>query len=150
MIVSKPQTGTLISFTLFLGITIAVISMNILVLMKDPNPAWYTYAILAALTPIGLFVLYKIFIRYKVVRLGNNQIVLSYPILRNTKSYPLESLDYWHEHVVKTGKNSVYKELEIKFKDGIKLTMGHKEHTEYPRMISYLVQKMPKKKRSVA
>lgn len=124
--------------------------MNILVLLKDPQPAWYTYLIIVILIPIAGFVLYKIFIRYKVVRLGNNQIELSYPVLRSSKSYPLDQLEYWKEHLVKTSKNSVYKEVEIRFKDGVKLTMGHKEHTEYPRIIQYLTQKTPKKKQSDA
>lgn len=124
--------------------------MNILVLVKDPQPAWYTYLITVILIPIASFVLYKIFIRYKVVRLGNNQIELSYPVLRNKKVYSLDQLEFWKEHLVKTGKNSVYKEVEIKFKDGIKLTMGHKEHTEYARVIQYLTQKTPKKKQSDA
>jgi len=150
VITSKPQTSAIISFVIFLGLTLAVLSVNILVLTKDPQPAWYTYLIIALLTPIALFVLYKIFIRYKVVKVGNNQIQLSYPVLRQTTSYPLDQLEYWTEHSVKTGKNSWYKELEVKFSDGVKLTMGHKEHTEYSRIVQYLGQKTPKKRRSDA
>ena len=150
MIISKPQTNTIVSFSLFLSLTLAVLSMNILVLIKDPQPAWYTYLIIALLIPIAVFVLYKIFIRYKVIRLGNNQVELSYPVLRSNTKYPLDQIDYWVEHLVKTGKNSVYKEMEIKFKDGVKLTFGQKEHTEYARIVQYLVQKAPKKKRAQA
>lgn len=150
MIISKPQTNTIVSFTFFLLLTLAVLSMNILVLIKDPQPAWYTYLIIALLIPIAVFVLYKIFIRYKVIRLGNNQVELSYPVLRSNTKYPLDQIDYWVEHLVKTGKNSVYKEMEIKFKDGVKLTFGHKEHTEYASVVKYMAQKIPKKKRAQA
>jgi hypothetical protein len=124
--------------------------MNILVLIKDPQPAWYTYLIIAILTPIAIFVLYKIFIRYKIILLGNNQVELTYPVLRQTKKYSLDQIEYWVEHQVKTGKNSIYKETEVKFIDGLKLTIGHKEHTEYARIVQYLSLKAAKKKRSDA
>ena len=149
MIVSRPQTSTVISFVIFLLLTLAVLAMNILVLIKDPRPAWYTYIIIA-LTPIAGFVIYKIFIRYKVIRLGNNQLELSYPVLRSTRKYSLDQIDDWRENQVKTGKNSIYKELEIKFNDGAKLTLGHREHTEYPRIMQYLTQKLAKKRRKDA
>ena len=150
MIISKPQTSTIISFVIFLLLTLAVLSMNVLVVVKDPKPAWFNYLIIALLTPIALFVLYKIFIRYKIIRLGNNQVELNYPVLRNTTKYSLGQIEYWTEHLVKTGKNSLYKEVEIKFMDGVKLTLGHKEHTEYNRIVQYLTQKTPKRKRTNA
>ncbi len=147
MIVSRTQKSTLISFIIFLTATFIVLGMNIYVIIKDLQPAWYTYLIIALLTPIAIFVLYKIFIRYKILRLGNNLIELSYPVLRKTKKYSLDQIDYWAEHTVKTGKNSVYKEAEIKFTDGLLVTIGNKEHTEYPRIVKYLSQKAIKKKR---
>ena len=146
MIVSKPLTSTITSFVFFLIITIVVLGMNVWVLTKDPHPAWYNYAIIALLAPIGLFVFYKIFVRYKIIRLGNNQIEVSFPVLRDSKKYSLAQVSHWTEKQVSTGKKSVYKELEIKFEDGRKVTLGHKEFSEYPRMIQYLIQKVPKKK----
>ena len=150
MIISKPQTSTVVSFVIFLTLTLVVLAMNILVIIKDPQPAWYTYLIIVILIPIAIFVLYKIFIRYKIIRLGNNLVELAYPVLRLTKKYSLDQIEYWVEHKVKTGKNSTYKETEIKFMDGIKLTIGHKEHTEYARIVQYLSLKTAKKKRSDA
>ncbi len=147
MIVSRPQKSTLVSFIIFLTATFIVLGMNIYVIIKDLQPAWYTYLIIALLTPIAIFVLHKIFIRYKILRLGNNLIELSYPVLRKTKKYSLDQIDYWAEHTVKTGKNSIYKEAEIKFRDGLLVTIGNKEHTEYPRIVQYLSLKALKKKR---
>lgn len=146
VIISRPQTSTVTSFVFFLVITIVVSVMNIMVVVQAPHAEWYNYAIIIVLIPLGLLVLYKIFIRYKVLRLGNNQIQISYPVLRQTKYYPLEQITAWVENSVKTGKNSVYKELQIRFADGAKLDIGHKEHTEYARMVQYLQQKVPKKK----
>ncbi|GHN00506.1 hypothetical protein WSM22_19950 [Cytophagales bacterium WSM2-2] len=120
--------------------------MNLLVVLKVPQAAWYNYAIVVVLIPIGTFVLYKIFIRYKILRFGNNQIQIDYPVMRQTKKYSLDEIEAWRENKVKTGKTSEYKELQILFKDKNNLSVGHREHTEYARMVQYLAQKAPRKK----
>jgi hypothetical protein len=146
LIVSRPQTNTLISFALFLIITIVVTVMNLIVITRGLLTAWYNYAVVIVLVPIGLFVLYRIFIRYKILRLGDNKIQIEYPVLRQLKKYSLDQIVAWRENKVKTSKTSEYKELQILFTDKSKLTIGHKEHTEYHRMIQYLIQKAPKKR----
>ena len=123
--------------------------MNSIALVSDRQAAWYNYAVVGVLVPIGIVVFYKIFVRYKILRLGNNQIQVDYPMLRRSKAYPLEQIDQWVENSVKTGKNSEYKELQIRFADGKKISVGHKEHTEYARMVQYLAQKAPGKKASL-
>ena len=148
MIISKPQRTTITSFILFLTITFIVLGMNVWIVRSDPQPAWYNYLVILLLTPIAAFVGYKIFIRYKVIYLGNNLIEISYPVLKTTTKYPLDQIERWTENLVKTGKNSVYKELEIRFKDGQKISMGHKEFTEYDKVIKYLHQKVPQQKKA--
>jgi hypothetical protein len=120
--------------------------MNSIVISRNQLVAWYNYAVVIVLSTIGLFVLYKIFVRYKILKFGNNQIEINYPVLRQSKVYSLDQIDQWIENKVKTGKNSEYKELNIRFTDGKKISVGHKEHTEYTRMAQYLQQKVPKKK----
>jgi len=144
MIISKPLTSTIISFTLFLSVTFVVLGMNVYALLHQP--AWYNYLTIGLLTPIGLFVLYKIFLQYKVIRLGNNQIEVRFPVWRQAKKYNLNDVQFWVENKVKTGKNSVYKELVIKFNDGKKVSMSPKESSEYERSVQYLKQKLAKKK----
>lgn len=131
---------------LFLVITVFVLAFNIRFLIIDPSPAWYTYVVIGLLGPIGIFVLYKVFIRYKTVSFGNNQIEIRFPVLQRQSKYPLQEIKFWRETEVKTGKTASYKELEIRFTDGTKITMGHREVTEYSRMIQYLNQKLPRKK----
>ena len=118
--------------------------MNLIALTREPS--WFTYAIIAVLVPIALVVGYKIFLRYLIIRMGNNEVEIRYPVLRRKYRYPLSEVTSWTENVVKTGKNSVYKELEIRFEDKRKLSFGHKEQTEYSRMVSYLTQKASRKK----
>lgn len=150
MITSKPQTSTITSFVFFLLITVIVVIMNSVAIFRDREASWYNYAVVVVLIPIGILVFYKIFVRYKVLKFGNNQIQIDYPMLRQSKVYPLEQIDQWIENKVKTGKNSEYKELQVQFNDGKKISVGHKEHTEYTRMVQYLSQKAPKKKASVS
>lgn len=145
MIIAKPKTNTILSFTFFLILTLVVVAMNIFSVLK--SPVWYNYAIVVVLTPIGLFVFYKIFIRYKILKFGNNQLEIVFPVLRSSRKYALNQIEYWVEKQVKTGKNSVYKELEMKLNDGSQINIGHKEFTEYLKVISYLIQKIPKKQR---
>ena len=108
--------------------------------------AWYNYLILALLIPIGVFVAYKIFIRYKVIRAGNNAIEIVYPVLKRIESHPLRTILAWRENAIKTGKNSTYKELEILFENKQRINIGQKEHTEYTRLVQYLQHKIPRKK----
>ena len=150
MITSKPQTSTITSFVFFLLITVIVVGMNSVAIFRDREAAWYNYAVVAVLVPIGVVVFYKIFLRYKILRLGNNQIQIDYPMLKRSKVYSLDQIDQWIENKVKTGKNSEYKELQVRFSDGKKISVGHKEHTEYIRMVQYLSQKAPNKKASLS
>lgn len=146
MIFSKPRASTLLSFVIFVLITFIAIVFNILSIISAPSPRWYNFAVIALLTPIGLFVLYRIFIQYKVVSIGNNLIEVRFPLMRRHNKYTIKQVITWSEAVVKTGKNSVYKELEIHFHDKRKLKMGRQEYEEYDRVVQYLARKVPAKK----
>jgi hypothetical protein len=145
VIISKPQTSTLLSFAFFLMLTFSVLTLNIIAIIQK-QAAWYNYLIAGLLVPIGLFVLFKIFIRYKVISMGNNQIEVRYPILNRSEKYAVKSVVAWRENIIKTGKRSTYKQLEILFENQKRLSLGQKEHTEYARLIHYLHQKIPGKK----
>lgn len=145
MIVSKPQPSTLLSFTLFLVITAIVLGLNLQVILAK-QAAWYHYLIIVLLVPIGMFVLYKIFIRYKIIRMGNNMIEIEYPVLRQHEKYPIKSIVAWRENRIKTGKNSTYQQLEILFDSKKRIGIGQREHTEYKQLITYLTKKAGGKK----
>jgi hypothetical protein len=144
VIVSKPRTSTLVSFTFFLIITLGVLIMNLLSIQR--TPAWYNYAVAGLLTPLFLFVFWRIFVQYKVVKMGDQKVEISFPVLRKKRTYPLREVVGWKENAVKTGRHSVFKEMEIQFADRSKLTVGNKEHSEYNRMVGYLSRKLPGKK----
>ena len=147
MIVSRPQTGNLISFIFFFIIAYAVLFINVVILLYDSRPQLLNYLVVIVLTPIAFFITYKVVFRYKMIRMGNGQIEVRYPQFGIHKMYLLKNITYWKESVIKTGKTSAFRELEIKFTDNRKITMGHREYVEYEKMVSYLLQKVPRLKR---
>lgn len=149
MILSKPRSQTLISFTLFLLLTFVVFGLNVTAIVRGTY-AWYNLVIAGILLPLGLFVLYRIFIRYKIIRAGDNRIEVVYPVLKNTHTFTIKQIANWRESVVKTGKNSVFKELEIVFDNRFRIAVGQKEHTEYEKLVQYLQRKVPGKKVAAA
>lgn len=149
MIVSKPRSQTLISFTLFLLLTFLVFGLNVTALLRGTY-AWYNLVIATILLPLGLFVFYRIFIRYKIIRAGDNRIEVVYPVIRKTHAYTVKQIASWRESVVKTGKNSIFKELEIVFDKHFRVTIGQKEHTGYDKLVQYLQRKVPGKKSTAA
>ncbi|MCB0493433.1 MAG: hypothetical protein KDC93_13565 [Cyclobacteriaceae bacterium] len=148
MTISKPLANTLFSFGLFLVISFALVGMSLIEIISDQQPAWYSYLILVVLTPLSLFLAYRIFINYKVIELGNEKITIKYPVKNTRKHYPLGRVAYWRESIVKTGKNSTFKELEIVFDDNFKLNLGLREYSNYPKVQSYLTKKLAKKKQA--
>ncbi len=146
MIVSKPANTTLFSFGVFTVLGTIALGMNVSVLISQPSPAWYTYVIILLLLPLLIFVVIRIFLRYRVVRAGQNQLEVRYPVLRRQTKYRMDQVQVWQENIVRTGKTRVYKELAIRFEDGFILKMGHQEVTEYPRLVAYLQQKAGKKR----
>ncbi len=146
MIVSKPTSNTIVSFSLFLIISYVIIAMSMLQLVSDGSPPWYTYLVLAIMTPVAVFLTIKIFINYKRISVGNNIIEVQFPVRRIRRSYQLKRIDSWKESIVKTGKNSTFRELEIRFDDQFRLTLGHKEYTRYQEIFSYLTKKVGAKK----
>jgi hypothetical protein len=148
LIISRPQTGNLISFIFFFIISYAVVFINLLTILYDPHPQWLNYLIVIVLTPIAFFISYKVIFRYKIIRIDNGRIEVRYPLFRIRKTYTLKDILYWKESIIKTGKTSTFKELEIKFIDNRKITMGYREYVDYEKMVNYLSGKVPKLKKS--
>jgi len=144
--VSKPIQSTLLSFALFLVISYTLVAMCLVQVLEDQQPPWYVYLVLGVLTPLSIFLTYRVFINYKVIVLANDLITVRYPVLSKVKNYPLDSVIHWQEVIVKTGKTSTFKEIEILFDDHFKLSLGLKEYSNYPKVYNYLMKKLSRKK----
>ncbi len=146
MTISKPLGSTILSFTLFLLISYILIGMCFIQVLKDQQPSWYIYLTLSILTPLALYLTNRIFINYKILEIGKDTIVVKYTVRKKVRSYNLDKVISWTETVVKTGKNSAFKEIEIKFEDGFTFSLGLKEYSNYPKVYAYLSKKLAKKK----
>ncbi|MGK7391460.1 MAG: hypothetical protein ACNS60_13980 [Candidatus Cyclobacteriaceae bacterium M2_1C_046] len=145
MIVSKPRGSTLFSLSVFISIDIALIILTFSSISQSEAIYWYHYLFLATLIPIGLIVLIKVLIGYKITIIGKSQIEVSYPVRLKKESYPVKDIIQWREEIIKT-VSGVYKQLEIYFSNDKKLTLSKQEHSNYDRIISYLSKKAAKKR----
>jgi hypothetical protein len=146
MIIAKPKFTTLFSFAVFLLLSGFVLYLNIRVMLDEPQIVWYRVLIIALLSPICLYLIYRIFFQYKKISIGNNKFRIDYPLRGVHRIYEIKQIESWKEDVVKTGKSSQYRELVIKFNSGQTLTMGMQEYTEYKKIIGYLHEKAARKK----
>ncbi len=145
MITAKPKTSTLFSFSIFAVASAILIYFNASIYFFSKSGQWYNFGILLLLAPVLGYVLYRLLFRLMIIDAGNNQISITYLLTRKSKSYPLNDIIQWHEHVVKVGKTSTYRELELKLAKNKKITIGHKEYTEYEKIIAYLKKKALRK-----
>ena len=120
--------------------------MSLIQILSDQEVPWYAYLVLFTLTPLAIFITYRTFFNYKLIEFGNDKITIKYTVRKKIKFYTLSEVLYWRESVVKTGKNSTFKELEIKFSDHFKVNLGLREYTEYPKVFIYLDKKLSNKK----
>ena len=145
MIIAKPNPQTLFSFSIFALASGALIYWNASIYFSSNNPQWYNFCILILLVPILTYVLYRLLFKLKRIELGNNQITVRYLLYGKNKGYPISEVKSWREQVVKVGKNSTYKEVELVFAANKKVTLGKKEYTDYEKVIAYLRKKLPRR-----
>ncbi len=136
----------MVSFSVFLLISYLLIGMSLVQLISDDQPAWYTYLVIGAMTPLAVYLTFRVFINHKVVTLANNQITIRYSVKRKIKNYDLGNVVHWKESTVKTGKSSTFKEIEIQFDDRFKIVIALNEYSNYPQVYAYLAKKLPGKK----
>lgn len=106
---------------------------------------WYHYIFLAILVPIGLIVLIKVLLGYKVTTIGKGHIEVTYPVRFKKENHMIKDITQWKEETIKTA-SGVYNQLEVNFNDNKKLTLSKQEHNAYDRILSYLSKKVAKKR----
>lgn len=120
--------------------------MSLIQVTGNKSAAWYVYLVLIVLVPLSLFITFRTFINYKLIEFGNNQIAIKYRVRKKVKTYPLNEVLHWKEAIVKTGKNSTFKEIEIQFADHFKVALGLREYSNYPKVKAYLEKRLRAKK----
>ena len=137
LIVSKPIQSTLLAFIGFILLGILLIGMGLVQIINNKEAPWHSYLTVLVLAPLCLFLLHKVIFNYKVLTFGP-KITIHYPVRKSTKTYSPNQVESWGEAVVKTGKTSTFKELEIRFENHDRINLGHREYANYDRVVGYL------------
>ncbi len=140
MIVVKPKINTLLSLGIFITICLSVSGYTLSVMIGSNSIQWYQYLIVLILTPLALGILFKTLLGYKRVEVGKNKITVYHPIRFSNQSYQVKEIRQWTEQNVKTA-GSTFKELNILFDSGKKLSLSLQEHTNYLDLLKYLKKK---------
>ena len=145
MIVSKPKTNTLLSLGVFLAIAFSLVGVTLQWAVKGGEMVWYHYLVLGIFGPVGLAVLAKTALGYKVVSIGKGMAEVHYPIRFARKRYDFKNLAYWKEITIKTASGP-FNQLEICFEGEKYVKLGKQENTAYLEVANYMRKKHPKKK----
>lgn len=142
MIVSKPKPNALIALGLFivLNLVAGVYALNTLF---NNDGHWYHYAMTAVNLPLGIMLLIRQLITYKVISIGDNRLSVMYPLRGAQQHFNLMELVSWKEEIIKT-KNAPFRQLEIQF-DNFLLKLTIQENTHYEQILKYLKKRAGKK-----
>ena len=144
MIIAKPKMGTLFSLGVFITICLGTCGYLLFRYLNEGQFAMLQYVIMLVTGSLGLGLLARIILGYRIVSIGKSKIEVRYPTRFKTLNYKLQNILHCRERKVKTASGT-FKELEVQFDDKKKLMLSYQEHTDYPKVISYLRQKCPKK-----
>ena len=141
MIVSKPITKTLTALSIFLILIFG--SFFLLLSSLLSGESYFIFKlILAPLTlVIGLLVLGKLLAAIKIVKIGDNRIIVFYPITRMKVDIKVPDILGWREEVIKT-KNGEFREVKILYTKKKILKLSNRENTEYDAVMKYLKKKV--------
>jgi len=145
MIVAKPKVGTLFSLGIFIAICLAVSGYAIGHMISGKTILWYHYTLGLIFFPVGLGLLFRLLLGYRVIKVAKGRFNINYPSRFSQKTYKLGEIDKWKETEVKT-VSGTFKELEILFNDRKKIKVSIQEHTDYLQLRKYLTKKCAKLK----
>ena len=135
MIISKPKFGTLFSLALFIVASLAIATYGLIVLLKE-QAVWWAYVLAFLFYPVALGLIFKVTWGYKIISLGSQKLEVKFPFRMKNKKYHLKQLVSWEESIVKTGSGP-FKELTLRFDDGLKMTLSYHENSNYDKIFDY-------------
>lgn len=145
MIVSKPRTNTLTALSIFVILIFISFFMLMNSLLRNEDYFIFKLILAPVLLAIGIIVLGKLLSAIKIVRAGNNQLQVFYPISRMRLNIKVGDILGWHEEAIKS-KNGDFREVKILYTKKKILKLSNKENTEYEAIVAYLKKKVKVKK----
>jgi hypothetical protein len=144
MIVSKPKSRALFAIAMFILVCFSLGGYNFALLLRG-STWFFNYLMTIVFLPIGIVLLIRQLINYKIISLGNDKIQVWYPLRFRTLRVPLRDLEYWQETIIQT-KTGVYHQLEIVFPTKT-IKMSLQENRNYKEVINYFKKKQVKKRK---
>ena len=144
MIVSRPNFNAVFAISLFLIIcfTLGIINLNILL---KGGTKWYNYLIVAVTLPLGISVLIKQLIGFKIITVGEETFKVARPFLFSGYQFKVKNIESWKETLIDT-KNGQFQEITVVQDTGRKLKLTLQENSNYKQIKDYLQKKAGKKK----
>jgi hypothetical protein len=145
MIVSRPKSNALFAIVVFLMICFSLGIVNLNILLKG-GKAWYNYLIVVVTFGIGLSILFKQMIGFKIITVGEETFKVARPFLFSGYLFKVKNIEFWEETLIDT-KNGQFKELTIAQDSGKKLKITLQENSNYKKIKDYLSKKAGKKQK---
>ncbi len=142
MIVSKPKAEALTALSIFIVICIAMGGYTLRAILNGVGE-WYHYVISSITLLVGIVLLIRQVVSYKVISIGENLVKVNYPLRWKLKIFKLKDLIHWKETIIKT-KNAPFKQMEMRF-EGYNLKLSVQENTNYEQIAKYLKKRVSKK-----
>lgn len=143
MIVAKPKISTLFSLGVFIALSLGASGFALGRYFGGGTMHWYHYALIFIFFPVGMGLLFRQLLGYRIVKVAKEKIEIRYPSRFSKRTYKLNEIKAWRETQVKTFSGN-FKELEIMFTDNRKIALSMQEHTDYSQLIKYLNKKCRK------
>lgn len=145
MIVAKPKISTLFSLGIFILFCMIASGYAIGHILSGKTILWYHYTLAIIFFPIGMGLLLRMLLGYRVIRVGKEKFEVHFPSRFKKRIYKLKDISAWKETAVKT-VSGTFKEVEVRFADNKKITVSIQEHTDYKPLLKYLQKKCGKLK----
>lgn len=144
MIVSKPKSQALFAIFMFILICLSLGGYNLLLLF-DGSTWFFNYIMASIFLPLGLILLIRQMVNYKIISIGNDKIQVRYPLRMRTIRLSLNQIEYWQETIIQT-KTGVFKQLDIVFgRRTIKMSI--QENSRYQETVNYFKKKLARKRK---
>jgi len=144
MIISKPKSQALFAIFMFILICLSLGGYNLWLLVEG-NTWVFNYLMAGMFLPLGLVLLIRQMVNYKIISIGNDKIQVWYPLRMRTIRVGLNQIEFWQETIIQT-KTGVFKQLDIGFGNR-KVKMSIQENTRYPETVNYFKKKLARKRK---
>ena len=144
MIVARPKTNTLFSISIFVAAAFALFVYGMTELRK-PEASYMWFILVYSTGPIGLVVLIKVLLGWKIVRIGKDKLEINFPFKFSRKKLDGKEIMGWKKNTIKTF-GGVYEEIICEFNSGDSFTLSRQEHTEFDKTLKYMSKKYKKQK----